>query len=94
MSIYQVATPAVGDAGSQVVHLRYSPSETQARKARRELAEAHGLKLDEVMYKAIDVKPGKAGLIAYLNSFHAQVPASYVAEGYPDVKKSTAKKKV
>ena len=84
MTIYRVATPLVTDADSQgVIHVRFAPNEGAARAFRRELAEAHSFKLDQVIYKPIDVHPGKAGLVAYLNAFHAQAPAEYVPAGYP-----------
>jgi hypothetical protein len=91
MAIYRVATPAVDDVHAEqggntgIVHVRFAPSEGAAKKHRRELAEAHGFKLDEVKYATIDAKGGKAGMIAYLNAFHAQAPAGYSPAGYSKI---------
>jgi hypothetical protein len=62
-----------------------------AKAFRRELAEACGFKLNDISIEETPIKTGKAGTIAYLNAFHAQVPASYEPTGYPDV--ASAKKK-
>ncbi len=94
MTIYRVATPPVTDADPQnVIHVRFAPSEGAARAFRRELAEAHGFKLDEVRYAAIDMKTGKAGLVSYLNAFHAQAPADYAPLGYPKAEAPAKKSK-
>ncbi len=90
MSIYRIATPP--DAAENV-HAAYAPSEGAARAARRELSEAHGHKLLEITIAPIDLLPGKAGLIAYLNAFHAEAPASYVLTRYPKAAAKKPKKK-
>ena len=96
MPIYKVVTPAVKDeeTGQRVQHVRFASAEGAAKKFRRELAEAHDFKLAQVEYAPIDLKGGKAGVIAYLNAFHAQAPADYEPVGYPKAepaKKTPAK---
>lgn len=102
MTIYRVVTPPVNKLDgeqklvSSAVHVRFAPSEGAAKKFRRELAEAHGFKLNEVRYAGIDLKTGKAGFVAYMNAFHAQAPADYVPAGYPKAEtpaKAAGKKK-
>ena len=90
MSIYRVATPA---SPAKKIHVAFGSSEGAARAARRELAEAHGFKLGDVAYAPIDLQPGKAGLIAYLNAFHAEVPADYVPAGYAKEAAKSGKKR-
>jgi hypothetical protein len=97
MAIYRVATPEVSTSNGApdvpgIVHVRFAPSEGAAKKFRRELAEEHGFKLDEVKYAPVDAKGGKAGTIAYLNAFHAQAPAGYVPAGYPKISVARVKK--
>lgn len=96
MSIYRVTTPpmtsVVNEISSRIVHVRFAPSEGGAKQHRRELAEAYGFKLADVLYAPIDLKPGKAGFIEYMNAFHAQAPADYKPAGYIKAAKAPAKK--
>jgi len=88
MTIYRVATPPVdkldGDQKlvDSIVHVRFAPSDSAARKFRRELAKMCSFKLDDVSISTVDVKLGKTGFIAYMNAFHAQAPAGYSPAGY------------
>lgn len=106
MTIYRIATPEIG-GGSQaegdytppIIHVRFASSNKGVRAAKRELAEAHEVKANSLEVTEVDVRRGKAGLIEYLNGFHAQVPAGYEPEGYTTkapaarVRKPKAKKK-
>lgn len=76
-TIYKVKTdPVANDAGIEEVHVAWASSEGGAKKARRELAEQHGLKpLKEVDYEAVDIPTSKAGIIEWLNENHAIEPA-------------------
>lgn len=72
-TIYKVKTDPV----ENVVHVCWESSEGAAKKARRELAEAHGLKpLKEVDYELVDFPTSKAGLIEWLNENHVVEQAS------------------
>lgn len=98
MSIYRIATPPVpqegdGGGGAQVVHVRFAPSERLAKAARRELAEEHELKLNEIEYSEVDIRRGKSGVLEYLNAFHTQAPANYEPPGYPKGGPSTPERK-
>jgi len=94
MSIYRIATPAL--AG--IIHVRWGGSTKAAKAARRELAEAHDLKPNQVDFAEVETRRGKAGLVEYLNGFHAQLPEEYKPDGYATKavakKKKPAKKKV
>jgi len=89
MPIYRIATPAV--AG--IIHVRWGNSTKTAKLARRELSEAHELKLNEVEFAAVDLRRGKAGLVEYLNGFHAQLPEEYKPAGYGKAAAAKTKKK-
>src|ERR1039458_10503616 len=92
MAIYKVVTPAVfpGIDAAQakatgiggVVHVRYAASSGAAKHHRMDLMEAFNLKRADIDITEADVHKGKAGLIEFLNAFHAQVPASYRPVGY------------
>lgn len=96
MAIYRIVTPPVpfvgGLDGEQVRRVAFASSEGGAKAIRRAFAEAHGLKLQEVEYAPIDLRPGKSGFIDYMNAFHAMAPASYEPEGYPKVGVKKVKK--
>ena len=70
--IYKVKTwPVANKAGIEEVHVAWASSEGAAKKARRELAEKHGLKpLKEVDYASVDIPTSKAGIIQWLNENH------------------------
>lgn len=75
-TVYKVSTD-VQVAEGNVFGVAWASSEGAARKARRELAEKHGLKpLKEVEYEAVDVPTSKAGIIDWLNeNFALEVKA-------------------
>ena len=79
MAIYKVFTPEI----EGVVHVIHAPSMGAAKAARRGFAEGFSLKLNDVEIVEAEIKSGKAGTIAYLNAFHAQVPATYTPTGDP-----------
>lgn len=67
-TIYKSKTIAVDGK----VHVRWSSAEGAAKKAKRELAEEHGLKpLKDVSHEAVDIPTSKAGIIEWLNDNHA-----------------------
>jgi hypothetical protein len=71
-TIYKVKTvPRVkfGETADETrVAVRWAGSEGAARKAKKALAEEHGLRpLKDVTYEAVDVPTSKAGLIEWLN---------------------------
>ena len=85
MAVYKVTTPAVAVEGAgDVSHVAYAGSSGAAKRARKAFAEAHGFKLNDIEITEAPTRSGKSGLIAYLNAFHAQVPATYKPAGYED----------
>ena len=79
MAIYRIATPATikTEAADRKIHVAWASSEGAAKKERRRLAGAHAFALNDVVYKEVDTGKGKAGLIAYLNTYHTQLPGDY-----------------
>lgn len=68
MRIYKVSTIKLK---SGITAVAWAPAEGKAKKLRRELAEAHGLRpLKDVEIVAVDVLGGKAGLLQWLNENH------------------------
>lgn len=69
--IYKVKTVEVDGK----IHVKWASSEGAARKAKKELAEEHGLRpLKDVSYDQVDVPTSKAGIIEWLNEHHAVEP--------------------
>jgi len=70
-TVYKVKTIEVEDQ----VHVACASSEGAARKAKKELAEKHGLRpLKDVSYDTVDVPTSKAGIIKWLNENHIVEP--------------------
>ena len=68
MRIYKVSTIVLATG---IAAVGWAPAEGKAKKMRRELAEAHGLRpLKDVEITAVDVPSGKAGLLQWLNENH------------------------
>jgi len=89
MAIYRIAVPTT----SGMTYVAWAPSGGAAAQERRRVAEEHGLKKGDATVETIDLRPGKAGLIAYLNAFHACVPSTYVPAGYVKSGAKAKKKK-
>ena len=68
MRIYKVSTIKLATG---IAAVAWAAAEGKAKKLRRELAEAHGLRpLRDVEITAVDVPGGKAGLLQWLNENH------------------------
>lgn len=66
-TVYKVKTIAVDGK----VHVKWASAEGAARKAKKELAEEHGLRpLKDVSYDQVDVPTSKGGIIDWLNENH------------------------
>lgn len=71
-TVYKVKTVAVDGT----VHVRWTTSESAARKTKRALAEAYGLKpIKEVSYETVVLPSGKIALVDWLNEHHRVEPA-------------------
>ena len=69
--VYKVTTAPVDGK----VHVKWASSEGAARKAKKELADEHGLRpLKDVSYDNVDVPTSKGGIIDWLNENHAVEP--------------------
>lgn len=65
--VYKVTTVPVEGK----VHVKWASSEGAARKAKKELADEHGLRpLKDVSYENVDVPTSKGGIIDWLNEHH------------------------
>lgn len=70
--VYKVKTVAVDSK----VHVKWASSEGAARKAKKELADEHGLRpLKDVSYEQVDVPTSKGGIIDWLNENYTSEPA-------------------
>lgn len=69
-AVYKVVTVPVakGEGFLKQRHIAWASSDAAAKKARRELADKHGLgPLKDVAIETIDVPTSKAGIIEWLN---------------------------